>query len=125
MRKWIPFLFVLLAGCRSPKQPEIGMGDVHVPKVFHPNLGWIDRSPSHYERYLEMFRKGYWDCISKYMEDINYVPLKSDYYACGWLSEVAGYSDGYGAAEKDMERNIKRFGKARTAEYLKEVADGG
>ncbi len=116
---------VLLVGCSTPKQPSIGMGDVPVPKMFHPTLGWLDRSDSHYERYLGMFRRGYWDCIMKYMEDINYVPKNSDGYACGWMSEVAGYADGYAAAERDMNRNIKRFGKVRTAEYLKEVAEGG
>src|SRR5213593_2256218 len=80
MLKWIPFLLVLLVGCSTAKQPSVGMGDVPVPKLFHPTLGWLDKSPSHYERYLEMFRRGYWDCTTKYMEDINYVPKKSDGY---------------------------------------------
>jgi hypothetical protein len=101
------------------------MDDVPVPKGFHPSLNWIDEAPSHYERYLGMFRHGYWDCIKKDIEDINYVPQESDRYANGWLSEIAGYNDGYLAAEKDMQRNIKRFGKVRTAKYLKEIADGG
>jgi hypothetical protein len=119
------FGLILLAGCSTPKQPEIGMDDVSVPKEFHPSLGWIDETPSHYERYLEMFRRGYWGCIKEYIQDIDYVPKKSDCYANGWLSEIAGYNDGYLAAEKDMQRNLRRFGKARTAKYLKEVWDGG
>ena len=72
-----------------------------------------------------MFRDGYWDCVTKYHEDIDYVFQKSDSYACGWMSEVAGYGDGYKAAERDMQRNIKRFGKERTATYLQEIWDGG
>ena len=71
-----------------------------------------------------MFRQGYWNCIAKYVEDINYVSKKSDSYANGWMSEIAGYSDGYAAAERDMQRNIKRFGKERTAKYLKEIWEG-
>lgn len=97
------------------------MGDVRVPSMFRPTLNWLDRAPSHYERYLEMFRDGYWDCIAKYHDDINYVFQKPDSYANGWMSEVAGYDDGYKAAEKDMQRNIKRFGKERSAKYLQEV----
>src|SRR5258708_5486577 len=42
------------------------MGDVPVPKYFHPTLGWLEKSPSHYERYLQMFREGYWDCVMNY-----------------------------------------------------------
>ena len=126
MLKWIPFLLLLLVGCTTAKQTSIGMGDVSVPKLFHPTLGWLDRSDSHYERYLGMFRRGYWDCIMRYIEDINYVPKKSEREnAVGWLSEIVGYADGYVAAEKDMDRNIKRFGKQRTAAYLKEVEEGG
>ncbi len=70
-----------------------------------------------------MFRQGYWDCIKRYIGDINYVPQKSDAYANGWMSEVMGYSDGYQRAERDMERNIRLFGKERTARYLKDVSD--
>ena len=90
MRKWIPLLLLLIAGCKTQK-PSIGMGDVPVPKYFHPTLGWLEKSPSHYERYLQMFREGYWDCVMKYIEDINYVPQKSDRYANGWMSAIAGY----------------------------------
>ncbi len=111
MRKWIPILFLLMAGCQTPKQPQVGMNDVHVPKVFHPSLNWIDEAPSHYERYLGMFRQGYWDCIKRYIENIDYVSQKSDAYACGWLSEVAGYSDGYTAAERDVKKTSKGSGR--------------
>ena len=72
-----------------------------------------------------MFRQGYWDCIERYIEDINYVSKKSDSYANGWLSEIAGYGDGYVAARRDVQKNIKRFGKERTAKYLKEIGEGG
>ena len=125
MRNWTPLVLILFLGCSTPKQPEIGMDDVLVPKDFHPSLGWIDEAPSQYERYLGMFREGYWDCIKAYIKDINYIPQKSDRDANGWMSEIAGYNDGYIAAEKDMERNIQRFGRPRTAKYLKDVSDGG
>lgn len=125
MQKWVPLLFLLLVGCKTASQPEIGMDDVPVPKEFHPTLGWMDRGPSHYERYLGMFREGYWDCIKDYMQDINYVPQKSDREANGWMSEIEGYADGYRAAEKDMNRNINHFGKARTSQFLKRVKAGG
>ena len=38
MRALIPFLLVLLVGCSTPKQPEVGMDDVSVPKAFHPRF---------------------------------------------------------------------------------------
>src|SRR5215471_1029902 len=125
MRALALFALLLVVGCRTQKQPAIGMGDVRVPSEFHPTLDWLDKAPSHYERYLGMFREGYWDCVTKYHEDVNYTLKKSDTYANGWLSEVAGYADGYIAAERDMQRNIRLFGKERTAKYLQEVWDGG
>ena len=77
-----------------------------------------------YEGYFEMYRQGYWDCIGRYAQDINYVPKKSDRdNAGGWLYEVQGDSDGYKAAEKDMAQNLKRFGKAQMAQYLKQLWD--
>lgn len=121
MRKWIPLLFVLLLGCAAPRQPEIGNVRIHVPKEFPISIGWVDKTPTHYERYLEMFRNGYWDCVLKYYENINYVLQKPDTYANGWMSEIAGYADGYYAAEKEMQRNLKLFGKERTAAYLKRI----
>jgi len=125
MRKLIPLLLLALAGCSTPNQPEIGRADIHVPKMFHADSGWIDRAPSQHERYLQMFREGYWDCINRYVESIDYVPKASDSYANGWMSEVAGYSDGYFAAMQDVQKNIMRFGKQRTAAYLKSIAAGG
>jgi hypothetical protein len=62
--------------------------------------------------------------MRRYSEDIGYVPKGTDRAACGWMSEVAGYADGYVAAQQDVERNIKRFGKDRTAQYLKKVENG-
>ena len=120
-------LIVLLAlsGCSTPKQPEIGRGEIHVPSAFHADPGWMDEGDSDYERYMQMYKKGYWECVKTYIANINYVPKKSDTYASGWMSEILGYSDGYFAAERDMKRNFARFGKPRTAEYLKLVADGG
>lgn len=99
---------------------------VHVPKMFPLGVGWIDEAPTDYERYLEMFRQGYWQCIRNYAGDINYVSKESDYIANGWGSEISGYSDGYSAAEMDMQKNIRRFGKDRTARYLRSIwQDGG
>ncbi len=72
-----------------------------------------------------MFRRGYWQCIENYAEDINYVNKPSDFIACGWGSEVSGYSEGYKSAENDMQRNIKRFGKDRTAKYLRSIWQEG
>ena len=119
-------LLVLLAGCSTPKQPEVGRGTIHVPKEFKPSLGWIGVPTTQYEFYLESYRAGYWDCIENYIGNINYVSTKSDYdKQVGWGSQVFGWQDGYAAAEKDMHRNFERFGKKRTAEYLKEIADGG
>jgi hypothetical protein len=125
MRALALFTLLLVIGCRTQEHPKIGMGDVHVPSEFHPTLNWLDKPKSHYERYLEMFREGYWNCITKYHENINYMLKKPDTYANGWLSEVAGYADGYMAAERDMQRNIRLFGKERTAKYLRDVWDGG
>ncbi len=126
MRKWIPIFLVFLVGCSTPKQPEVGRGTIHVPKEFKPSLGWIGVPTTQYEFYLESYRAGYWDCIENYIGNINYVSTKSDYdKQVGWGSQVFGWQDGYAAAEKDMHRNFERFGKKRTAEYLKEIADGG
>lgn len=107
-----------IVGCVAAKQPEVGQVDIHVPKMFRHGVGWGTYGSSDYERYLEMFRHGYWQCIENYTKDINYVSKESDYIANGWGSEVSGYSDGYAAAERDMQKNIKRFGKDRTAKYL-------
>jgi hypothetical protein len=51
-------LTVLLAmgGCCLPKQPEIGRGEIRVPRMFHADLGWVGDAPSDHERYLEMYR---------------------------------------------------------------------
>lgn len=125
MRNLLILISVLLAGCSTTNQPELGRDIVNVPKYYPPTLGWIDEAPSQYERYLMMYRQGYWDCVKKYIQDINYIPQKSDTYANGWMSEIQGYSDGYVAAEKDMASNLKRFGKARTAQYLQVVKEGG
>lgn len=124
MRAALLLLLVLAAGCATPTQPKIGGGDVPVPKHFHPYLNWVDQSPSDYERYLSMYRQGYWDCAKMYAKDINYIPQKSDTYASGWGSEIEGYADGYIAAEKDVNRNIKQFGRARVSPYLKEIFEG-
>jgi hypothetical protein len=86
--------------------------------MFRHGVGWFLDVPTDYERYLDMFRRGYWQCIENYAEDINYINKPSDFMASGWGSEVSGYADGYKAAERDMQKNIKRFGKDRTAKYL-------
>jgi hypothetical protein len=124
MRHLLLILLFLTVGCKTQNQPSIGMDTVRVPKEYQTSLGWIDKAPSQYERYLGMFREGYWDCIMKYLEDMNYVPTKADRDANGWISEIEGYQDGYRAAERDMERNIQRFGKDRTLRYLKTVCGG-
>jgi hypothetical protein len=123
MRVILLLTCLVLAGCATPREPTIGRGegDINVPKCFHPTFGWIEEAPSPYERYLEMYRQGYWACIERYTQDINYIPKKSDAYGNGWPSEIEGYGDGYTAAEKDMARNLKLFGKERTKQYLKEV----
>ena len=125
VRKWIPLLFVFLAGCSTPKQPEIGNEIIHVRKEFKPTLGWMDGGTTQYEFYLEAYRAGYWDCIENYAGNIDYITTDVDWdKQCGWMSQVVGWQDGYAAAERDVRRNIKRFGKERTAKYLKELPDG-
>lgn len=121
---WILLSLVLLAGCSTPNQPEVGMGEVPIPKRYHPDLIYMDMGPSDHERYLDAYERGYWDCIIRYCKDINYVPKDSDSYGNGWGSEVEGYGDGYTAAEKDMARNFRRFGRVRTAQYLEKVWEG-
>jgi len=124
MKKWIILISLLLAGCRTSSQPELGDSEIKVPKYWHPTVAGIFdfEQRTAYEGYFEMYRHGYWDCIGRYAQDINYVPKESDGdNACGWLYEVQGHVDGYTAAEKDMARNLKRFGKARMAQYLKEL----
>jgi hypothetical protein len=115
-----------LSGCSTPKQPKVGGGIIHVPKEYEPNLGWIGVATTDYEFYLESYREGYWDCIQNYIGNIEYVSTASDYdKQVGWMSQITGWQNGYSAAERDMHSNIERFGKKRTAEYLKEIADGG
>jgi hypothetical protein len=122
MPRTFAFLLLLLAGCATPKSPEVGRVDVQVPAMFRHGIGALNvDAPTDYERYLVSFRSGYWDCIRRYVEDINYAPRDSDSYGNGWASEVSGYGDGYQAAERDMQRNFERFGKERTAQYLKDV----
>jgi hypothetical protein len=125
MKKWIILIPLLISGCRTPSQPELGNRDIKVPKYWHPTVGGIyGMEPSTaYQAYFGMYRHGYWDCIGRYAQDINYVPKESDAYGNGWAYEVQGYGDGYVAAEKDMARNLKRFGKARMAQYLKQLWD--
>ena len=106
-------------------EPQIGRIDIDVPEMFRHGVGWLGGIPSDYERYLEAFGRGYWSCIMNYMKDINYVSLPNDYTSSGWGSEISGFGAGYEAAEKDMQRNLKRFGKERTAQYLKYVWNGG
>jgi hypothetical protein len=126
MKKWIILVSLLIAGCRTPSEPELGNRDIKVPRYWHPIVGGIyDFEPrTAYEGYFEMYRHGYWDCIGRYAQDINYMPKKSDSdNASGWLYEVQGYSDGYKAAEKDMAHNLKRFGRAHMTQYLKQLWD--
>ena len=125
MWKWTPVFLLFLVGCSTPKQPVIGNEAIHVRKEFKPTLGWIEGGSTQYEFYLEAYRAGYWDCIENYAGNIDYVTTDADWdKQCGWMSQVIGWQDGYAAAERDVRRNIKRFGKDRTAEYLKNLPDG-
>jgi hypothetical protein len=49
------------------------------------------------------------------------VSKESDGYGNGWAFEVEGYADGHTAADRDVRKNIERFGKERTAAYLKDL----
>ncbi len=90
MRILTLFLLLAVAGCSTPKQSEIGRGEIHVPSEFHADLGWIVEGSNDHQRYMEMYKSGYWDCIKMYISDINYIPKKSDTYADGWMSEIMG-----------------------------------
>ena len=125
MRRYLPLILLCLAACETPTQPKLGRAHVQVPRIFAATSGWIDGAPSDCERYLSMYRQGYWECVRKYTENIDYQPAPSDYIASGWGSEVTGFSDGYGAANEDIQKDLRRFGKERTAVYLKEVENGG
>ena len=111
----------MLAGCVTPKEPEVGQIDIRVPAMYRHGVGSIIDAPSDYKRYLYNFRNAYWQCVQNYAENINYISKPGDYIGNGWPSEVDGYYDGYKAAEKDVRRNIKEFGKDRTAKYLYKV----
>ena len=124
MRASLFLVLLTLAGCVVPTHPRVGREHVVVPKEFSASSGWIDGAPSDCERYLQMYRQGYWDCIRRFMSNIRFAPKDSDRIANGWPSEVSGYKDGFLAAQSDVEFDITQFGQELTTRYLKKVGTG-
>jgi hypothetical protein len=95
IKAFVSVILLGLAGCTTPQRPELRNVRLHVPSCFRYSVGAFDKSPSHYERYLEGFREGYWDCIWNYTRNIDYVSTESDYNdANGWISKIDGYRRG-------------------------------
>jgi hypothetical protein len=73
------------------------------------------------EMYLEGYRRGFWQYIEKFAQDINYSYTLSDKAASGWGCFVGGWANGYDAAHREIQDNVKEFGLKRTHAKYKEI----
>jgi hypothetical protein len=71
------------------------------------------------EKDANMYERGWWHCLGKKGEDIDYTLTLSDRAASGTPASVDGWSDGCSAAERHVQLMIAKFGRDEAAHFLR------
>jgi hypothetical protein len=111
---------VVLTGCSTCNAPRFVHDTVRVPQRFQGARACVGDISDH-ERYVEAFEDGWWDCISFFVDDIDYHSTAFDRAENGWPSAVEGYADGFNDAERQVLSNVRRYGKVRTRQAIQAI----
>lgn len=115
----IIFLSIFITGCATSQGPNIYVGfeEVRIPPEYRTRRG-CSWATSYHEMYLTAYEDGWWLCVGNYVKNIDHKRNQSELNVNGWMPRIDGFGKGYCDAERSIEKNIRKFGKKATHEYL-------
>lgn len=108
--------------CSRVSEPTM-RHEVIVPQEHRAGRQWFYGSSNH-EMYVREYEEGWFSCVERYAENIDYETSDSDLITSGWPSETEGFRSGYLDALRKIEWNIERFGRESTRSYLQRILEG-